>query len=94
MSMEIYSYLYNKNIFKEAGIDADAIKTQSDLTEAVKKIDEQKDTLGLDAVFAFPAKETWSTGMHGGGILLHQNLIMTQPPLFPHQISILNMLTK
>ena len=70
MSMEIYSYLYNKNIFKEAGIDADAIKTQSDLTEAVKKIDEQKDTLGLDAVFAFPAKETWSTGMHGGGIFI------------------------
>lgn len=70
MSMEIYSYLYNKNIFKEAGIDADAIKTKSDLTEAVKKIDEQKDTLGLDAVFAFPAKETWSTGMHGGGIFI------------------------
>ena len=70
MSMEIYSYLYNKKIFKEAGIDASTIKTQSDLTEAVKKIDEQKDTLGLDAVFAFPAKETWSTGMHGGGIFI------------------------
>ncbi|MDT2822990.1 ABC transporter substrate-binding protein [Enterococcus devriesei] len=70
MSMEVYSYLYNKKIFKDAGIDAETIKTQNDLTEAVKKIDKQKSKLGLDAVFAFPAKETWSTGMHGGGVFV------------------------
>lgn len=70
MSMEVYSYIYNKDIFENAGIDATTIKTQADLTAAVKKLDSQKDKLGLDAVFAFPAKETWSTGMHGGGIFV------------------------
>ncbi|WP_303217945.1 ABC transporter substrate-binding protein [Enterococcus asini] len=70
MSMEVYSYIYNKDIFKKAGIDATTIKTQDDLTAAVEKIDAKKDDLGLDAVFAFPAKETWSTGMHGGGIFV------------------------
>lgn len=70
MSMEVYSYIYNKDIFKKAGIDADSIKTQDDLTKAVKELDKQKSKLGLEAVFAFPAKETWSTGMHGGGIFV------------------------
>lgn len=70
MSMEVYSYIYNKDIFEAAGIDADTIKTQEDLTDAVEELDAQKDKLGLEAVFAFPAKETWSTGMHGGGIFV------------------------
>lgn len=70
MSMEVYSYIYNKEIFEKAGIDAASIKTQGDLTKAVKELDKQKSKLGLEAVFAFPAKETWSTGMHGGGIFV------------------------
>lgn len=70
MSMEVYSYIYNKDIFEKAGINAENIQTQSDLTEAVKELDKQKKQLGLEAVFAFPAKETWSTGMHGGGIFV------------------------
>lgn len=67
MSMEVYSYLYNKEIFNNAGIDATLIKTQADLEAVVKKLNDQKDVLGLEAVFAFPAKETWSVGMHGAG---------------------------
>lgn len=70
MSMEVYSYIYNKDVFEKAGINADDIKTQNDLTKAVKQMDAQKKKLGLEAVFAFPAKETWSTGMHGGGIFV------------------------
>lgn len=65
MSYEVYSFLYNKTVFKEAGIDPSTIDDQAKLRAAVEKIDKNKEKLGLEAVFAYPAKETWSTGMHG-----------------------------
>jgi len=63
-NQEGYGLIYNKRIFEEAGIDASKITTYAALEEAVKTIDAKKDELGLKAVFAFPAKETWVTGLH------------------------------
>ena len=63
-NQEGYGFIYNKSIFKEAGIDAGAIKSYAELKAAVKKLDSQKEELGLKSVFAFPAKETWVTGLH------------------------------
>lgn len=63
-NIEGYGLLYNKEIFKKLNIDPKSINTYEKLEQAVKKIDENKKKLGLDAVFAFPAKETWVTGLH------------------------------
>lgn len=63
-NQEGYGLIYNKSIFEKAGISPENIQSLEDLEAAVKKLDKQKDDLGLDAVFAFPAKETWVTGLH------------------------------
>lgn len=62
--LEGYGLIYNKTIFQKAGIDGSTIKTYADLEAAVKTLDSKKKDLKLDAVFAFPAKETWVTGLH------------------------------
>lgn len=62
--LEGYGLLYNKDVFKKAGVDATTIKTFDDLDKALGTIDSQKSTLGLTAVNAFAAKETWITGLH------------------------------
>ncbi|MEG0285679.1 MULTISPECIES: ABC transporter substrate-binding protein [Vagococcus] len=69
-NMEGYGLLYNKEVFEKAGIDPTSIKTQADLRKAVETLDKDKEKLGLDAVFAFPAKETWITGLHGANLFL------------------------
>jgi raffinose/stachyose/melibiose transport system substrate-binding protein len=63
-NQEGYGFIYNKNVFKKAGIDPASIKTYADLEKAVKTLDSKKSELGLEAVFALPAKETWVTGLH------------------------------
>jgi raffinose/stachyose/melibiose transport system substrate-binding protein len=63
-NQEGYGFIYNKSVFEEAGVNADEIKTYEDLEKAVKKIDKQKEDLGLEAVFALAAKETWVIGNH------------------------------
>lgn len=64
-NQEGYGFVYNKNVFKEAGIDPESIKSIEDLAKAAKTIDSKKDELGLDAVFAMAAKELWTEGNHG-----------------------------
>ena len=56
--------IYNKRIFKEAGINPDEIVTLKDLESAVETLDSQKEKLGIDAVFALAAKEKWVIGNH------------------------------
>ncbi|WP_368668748.1 ABC transporter substrate-binding protein [Sporosarcina sp. 6E9] len=63
-NQEGYGLIYNKAIFEEAGLNADDIVTYADLEEAVKLLDSKKDELGIDAVFALPAKEKWVLGDH------------------------------
>lgn len=63
-NQEGYGLIYNTEIFEKAGINPDDIKDMASLEAAVKTLDTKKGDLGLDAVFAFPAKETWVTGQH------------------------------
>lgn len=63
-NQEGYGLIYNKRIFEEAGINPEEIVTYEDLENAVNTLDSKKEELGLDAVFALPAKETWVTGNH------------------------------
>ncbi|KYD15571.1 hypothetical protein B4168_3031 [Anoxybacillus flavithermus] len=69
-NQEGYGLIYNKEIFKKAGIDANNIKSFADLEKAVKKLNAEKKSLGIDAVFAFPVKETWVTGLHLSNVFL------------------------
>ncbi|MBL4932125.1 ABC transporter substrate-binding protein [Clostridium paridis] len=62
--LEGYGFIYNKNVFKKAGIDPSSIKTYGDLNKAVQTLDSKKGDLGLESVFALPGKETWVTGLH------------------------------
>ncbi|MCM3787287.1 ABC transporter substrate-binding protein [Domibacillus indicus] len=64
-NQEGYGFVYNKEIFEKAGVDADSIKSMEDLTKAVQTLDSKKDELGIDAVFAFAGKEKWTEGNHG-----------------------------
>ncbi|MGC6768141.1 ABC transporter substrate-binding protein [Enterococcus sp. LJL128] len=59
MNIEGYGFLINKELFKKAGVDVDAIKSYSDFEAAVKKLDSKKDDLDMKAVFGFSAKEFW-----------------------------------
>lgn len=63
-NQEGYGFIYNKEILKKANIDPSKITSYKELVKAVKLLDSKKSELGLDAVFAFPAKETWVTGLH------------------------------
>ncbi|WP_422397572.1 ABC transporter substrate-binding protein [Sporosarcina psychrophila] len=63
-NQEGYGLIYNKRIFKEAGINPDEIITFDDLENAVESLDSQKKKLGIDAVFALAAKEKWVIGNH------------------------------
>ncbi|GIO23837.1 ABC transporter substrate-binding protein [Oceanobacillus sp. J11TS1] len=65
-NQEGYGYIYNKEIFEQAGVDAESISTYEDLEEAFATIDSQKEELGIDAVIALPAKELWVMGNHLG----------------------------
>lgn len=69
-NQEGYGFIYNKEIFEKAGINADDLTTYAKLEEAVKKLDAEKSKLGLDAVFALPAKETWVTGLHLSNVFI------------------------
>ncbi|SHJ53635.1 ABC transporter substrate-binding protein [Tepidibacter formicigenes] len=63
-NQEGYGFIYNKEIFKKAGINPESIKSFTDLENAVKTLDSKKEELGLKSVIAFPGKETWVTGLH------------------------------
>ncbi|MDX6153655.1 ABC transporter substrate-binding protein [Marinococcus sp. PL1-022] len=64
VNQEGYGFIYNKNVFEEAGINAEDIQTYEDLEQAVQTLDEQKEELGIEEVFAYPAKEVWVAGNH------------------------------
>ncbi|MBC2579512.1 ABC transporter substrate-binding protein [Clostridium sp. DJ247] len=72
--LEGYGFIYNKDIFKKAGIDAASIKTFADLQKAVETLDAKKKDLGLESVFALPGKETWITGLHLSNVALAAEL--------------------
>lgn len=63
-NQEGYGFLYNKEIFKKAGINPEEITSYDSLVKVVETLDSKKDDLGIKAVFALPGKETWVTGLH------------------------------
>lgn len=63
-NQEGYGFIYNKAIFEKAGIDPKSLTSFAALEQAVMTLDQKKAELGIDAVFAFPVKETWVTGLH------------------------------
>lgn len=67
---EGYGLLYNKKVFSNAGINPTSIHTFADLTKVTQKLDSQKNKLGIKAVYAFPGKETWVSGLHSSNIFL------------------------
>ncbi|OJF92767.1 ABC transporter substrate-binding protein [Alkalibacterium sp. 20] len=69
-NLEGYGFIYNKEVFEAAGIDAEAISTYEELEEAVQTIDGQKDDLDIEAVFAFPGAEAWVPGNHLSNVYL------------------------
>lgn len=68
LALEGYGFIYNKNIFKKAGIDPEEITTFAKLEEAAKTLDSKKGELGIDSVFVIPAKEKWVTGLHTSNV--------------------------
>ncbi|MHC1683614.1 MAG: ABC transporter substrate-binding protein [Clostridiaceae bacterium] len=73
-NQEGYGFIYNKNIFKKAGIDPATIKTYADLEKAVQALDVKKNDLGIESVFALPGKETWVTGLHLSNVAFSNEL--------------------
>jgi len=78
-NIEGYGFVYNKAIFKDAGIDASKIVDFASLEDAVKALDkkiksgELKDKYPLlEAVFEYAAMETWVTGLHTSNMALSQ----------------------
>lgn len=78
-NLEGYGFIYNKRIFKDAGIDGSAIKDFASLEKAVQTLDAKikagdlKDKYPLlEAVFEMPAKEAWVTGLHASNVVLSQ----------------------
>lgn len=69
-NQEGYGFVYNTEVFEKAGVDSTSIQTMEDLVDAVEKIDNKKDELGLDAVFAMAGKELWTEGQHGANLFI------------------------
>lgn len=76
-AIEGYGFVYNKNIFKDAGIDGDAVKDYKSLEAAVQALDTKIKSgalkskyPNLKAVFDLPGKETWVTGLHASNLAL------------------------
>ena len=53
LNIEGFGWMYNKEIFEQAGIDPEKIETYDDFVAAVEKLDEQKEALDIKEVFAF-----------------------------------------
>lgn len=63
-SVEGYGIIYNKEIMDKVGIDVTTLTNYDAWAAAIKKVDEQKEALGLDAVVSMAAGPTmtWLTG--------------------------------
>jgi len=59
MNIEGFGWMYNKEIFNQAGINPEAIQNYDDFVEAVETLDSQKEELGIEEVFAFSGGEDY-----------------------------------
>ena len=72
LNLEGYGLIVNKSILEKAGINVDSLKSYKALEDAIKLLDSKKSELGLDAVIAYPTKETCVTGLHTSNIAIGQ----------------------
>lgn len=63
-NIEGFGFIYNKELFAQAQIDTRTIDTFDAFEDMVKELDKHKENLKIDAVFAFPAKDSQITGLH------------------------------
>ncbi|UOK57541.1 ABC transporter substrate-binding protein [Bacillus sp. OVS6] len=68
-NIEGFGWMVNKEIFKKAGIEVESIQSFADFENAVKTIDSKKKELGIDAVFAFSAKENWVVSQYSSNFM-------------------------
>lgn len=59
LNIEGFGWMYNREIFEEAGIDPDTVESYDDFVEVVETLDAQKEELGIDEVFAFSGGENY-----------------------------------
>ncbi|GEK90809.1 ABC transporter substrate-binding protein [Alkalibacterium kapii] len=59
LNIEGFGWMYNKDIFEQAGIDPDSIESYDDFVSAVETLDSQKDKLGIEQVFGFSGGENY-----------------------------------
>ena len=74
---EAIGLAYNADVLEKAGVDPATLTSPAAYEEAFKKIDEQKDALGLTAVVGYytePVNLYWSTGNHVFGQYLDAGL--------------------
>lgn len=71
MAIEGFGVIYNKTIFKKAGIDPASITSMDAMEAAAKKLTEKKAELGIDAAFCLPAKEKWIIGSQMGSAFMN-----------------------
>ncbi|MCT2907966.1 extracellular solute-binding protein [Schleiferilactobacillus harbinensis] len=69
-NLEGYGFVYSKKIFRQAGIDANQLKTYPQLLAAVKKLNAEKKQLGIKGVFSLPGQETWVMTDHLGNVFI------------------------
>lgn len=60
LNIEGFGWMYNKEIFEQAGIDPETIDTYDDFVEIVEELDSQKEDLGIQEVFAFSGADEGS----------------------------------
>lgn len=70
-NIEGFAWLINLDIFERAGIDATEIQSFEDFEVAVRQLDQMKDELGIDAVFAFSGSEYWVVSQFSSHFMSH-----------------------
>ncbi|MDF1617256.1 ABC transporter substrate-binding protein [Petrocella sp. FN5] len=65
-NIEGYGLIYNVDMFQKAGINPENIKTLSSLEAAFAKLEDMKDTLGIEDVLSFSIVDTawWTAAIH------------------------------
>lgn len=79
LNIEAFGFVYNKEIFEAAGINADDLKTFEDIKKAVQTLDSKikSEQLtasfpDLEAVFEFPGKDIGDSGNYLGSLALSE----------------------
>jgi len=68
--IEGFGFVYNRELFEKASIDVGAIDNFMAFESAVEELDRMKETLKIEAVFAFPAKDFQITGLHMSNVFI------------------------